>query len=251
MKRALLLLMLSALTPAHGHAQDLVKQGEAVFSKSCATGYCHGARGTNGGAPRLAARGFDRAFIANTVQRGVPNTAMPAFGTTLSRADLNAVVAYVASLNGITNLNTNSAPSSAAAIRLSDNAVRGRSLFSDAVRGFGRCSTCHEAGGIGIAVATPIAKVPADATALKALSTPQVSTVTLGGESMPALLVSKKANAVVFYDLTSAPPVLRTESPAGVQTREGSTWRHSSVLGAYTDAELSAILAYLSGAVRP
>lgn len=32
-------------------AQDLVKQGEGVFSKSCATGYCHGARGTNGRAP--------------------------------------------------------------------------------------------------------------------------------------------------------------------------------------------------------
>ena len=68
---------------------------------------------------------------------------------------------------------------------------------------------------------------------------------------MPALLVSKKANTVVFYDLTSAPPVLRTESPAAVQTREGSTWRHASVIGAYNDAELSAILAYLRTVVKP
>jgi len=60
MKRALLLFAFAALA-AFSPAQDLVKQGEAVFNKSCATGYCHGAKGTNGGAPRLAARGFDQA----------------------------------------------------------------------------------------------------------------------------------------------------------------------------------------------
>jgi mono/diheme cytochrome c family protein len=247
MKRALLLFTLAALA----HAQDLVKQGEAVFGKSCATGYCHGAKGTNGGAPRLAARGFDQAFIANTVQRGITGTAMPAFGATLSRADLNAVIAYVASLNGVTNLVTNAGPAGAPTVKLSGDAARGRDLFSDAVRGFGRCSTCHEVGGIGIAVATPIAKVPADAAALKVLATPQVSTVTIGSESMPALLVGKRTNALVFYDLTSAPPVLRTESPPAVQTREGSSWRHTSVIGAYNDAELSAILAYLRAIVKP
>ena len=251
MKHALLLLALPALAPA----QDLVKLGEAVFSKSCATGYCHGARGTNGGAPRLAARGFDQAFIANTVQGGIPNTAMPAFGMTLSRADLNAVVAYVASLNGVTtgvtNPFANSGPPNAAAPKLAGDAARGRDLFSDSVRSFGRCSTCHEVGGIGIPIATPIAKVPADAAALKALAASQVSTATAGSESMPALVVSKKASAVMFYDLTSVPPVLRTESPASVQTREGSTWRHSSVIGSYNDAELTAVLAYLRTTIKP
>ncbi len=231
---------------------DVLKQGESVFSKSCATGYCHGARGANGGAPRLAARGFDQPFISNTVTRGVPNTAMPAFGTTLSRADLTAVVAYVASLNGVTNPTITSAgPTSAPAAKLSGDAARGRDLFSDAVRSFGRCSTCHEVGGIGISIATPIAKVPADAAALKALATPQVSTATMGSESMPALVVGKKANVVVFYDLTAPPPVLRTELPAAIQTRDGSTWRHASVIGAYSDAELSAILAYLRSVVKP
>lgn len=250
MKRALLFFAFAALA-VFSQAQDLVKQGEAVFGKSCATGYCHGARGTTGGAPRLAARGFDQDFIRNTVTSGVPTTAMPAFGTTLSRSDLTAVVAYVASLNGVTNLVTNSGSPGIAAAKLTGDAARGRALFSDAVRGFGRCSTCHEAGGIGIPVATPIAKVPADAAALKALAAPQVSTVTLGGESMPALVVSKKANAVIFYDLTSAPPVLRTESPASVQTRDGGAWRHSSVIGSYSDTELTAILSYLRVVVRP
>jgi mono/diheme cytochrome c family protein len=196
----------------------------------------------------LAARGFDRAFINNTVTRGVPNTAMPAFGTTLSRPDLNAVVAYVASLNGVIGPETiNAGP----AAKLSGDAARGRDLFSDSVRSFGRCSTCHEIGGIGIPVATPLMRVPADVAAFKTLSTTQVSTATLTGETMPALVVGKKANAVVFYDLTTPPPVLRTESPAAVQTRDGSTWRHASVIGSYNDAELAAILTYLRAVVKP
>jgi cytochrome c peroxidase len=164
---------------------------------------------------------------------------------------VTAVVAYVASLNGVTNLVNNSGPPGPAIARLSGDAARGRDLFSDAVRSFGRCSTCHEIGGIGIAVATPIAKVPADAAALKVLATPEVSTASLGGESMPVLLVSKKASAVMFYDLTTAPPVLRTEAPSSVQIGDGSTWRHSSVIGAYNDAELTAILAYLPTVVKP
>jgi len=68
---------------------------------------------------------------------------------------------------------------------------------------------------------------------------------------MPALMVSKKANAVMFYDLTGSPPVLRTELPAAVQTRDGSTWKHSSVIGSYSDAELAAVLAYLRVVVKP
>ena len=245
MKVALLIFAVAALVSA----QDIVKQGEGVFNTSCAIGYCHGARGTAGGAPRVAARGFDQAFINNTVQRGVPSTAMPAFGTVLSRADLNAVVAYVASLNGVTI--TVPATSGTPGTPPAGNAGPGLNLFSDAVRSFGRCSTCHQVGGLGIAVAAPIAKVPADVAALKALATPQVSTVVIGSDSMPALMVGKKANAVMFYDLTSAPPVLRTESPAAVQTRDGSTWKHSSVIGSYSDAELTTILAYLRAVVKP
>ena len=80
---------LSILIPAIAFAQ----QGEKIFNQTCATGYCHGSKGTTGGAPRLAARGFDRAYIDTTIARGIPGTAMPAFGTTLSRGDLTAVSA--------------------------------------------------------------------------------------------------------------------------------------------------------------
>jgi mono/diheme cytochrome c family protein len=248
MKRALLLLMI----PALGWSQT---SGEKVFAQSCATGYCHGAKGTPAGAPRMAGRGFDQTYITNTIMRGLPGTAMPAFGTTLSRADLGAVVAYVASLNGISNPTINLGPGPGAAgpaePALSAEAERGRALFFDALRGFGRCSTCHEVNGIGIPVTTPIAKIPADAAALRALATPDVRTATASGEAMPALIVSQGKTRAVFYDLTSAPPVLRTVNPDALKVTEGSAWRHASVIGTYNDAELGAVIAFLREVIKP
>ncbi|HYR90635.1 MAG TPA: c-type cytochrome [Terriglobia bacterium] len=216
------------------------QDGEQVFGKSCATGYCHGPKGTAGGAPRLAARGFDQAFIASVVNRGVPGTAMQGFANTLSRPELAAVIAYVASLNGVSN---STAPA-AAPVAVSGEAARGRELFSDAVRSFGRCSTCHEVNGIGIPVAVPIANVPANVQELRAIA-PKVSTAALDGQTMPALVVSNGMRSVIFYDLTTPPPVLRTADPAAVKLTDGSSWRHSSVIGSYKDDELGSILTYL------
>jgi mono/diheme cytochrome c family protein len=248
MKGALLFLIIPALAWSQN-------SGEKVFAQSCATGYCHGARGTPAGAPRLAGRGFDQNYITSTVMRGLPGTAMPAFGTTLSRPDLGAVIAYVASLNGIANPSINLGPGPGAVgpaePALPAEAERGRALFFDALRGFGRCSTCHEVNGVGISVTTPIAKIPADAAALLALATPEVRTATVDGEAMPALIVSQGKTRALFYDLTSAPPVLRTVGPGALKVAEGSAWRHASVIGAYSDAELASTLAFLRAVVKP
>jgi mono/diheme cytochrome c family protein len=248
MKRALLLLVI----PALGWPQS---SGEKVFAQSCATGYCHGAKGAPAGAPRLAGRGFDQTYITNTVMRGLPGTAMPAFGTTLQRADLTAVIEYVARLNGIANPIVIIGPGPGAAgsteAPLSAQAERGRALFFDAVRGFGRCSTCHEVNGVGIPVATPITQIPTDVEALRALVTPEVRTATVNGEAMPALIVSQAKTRALFYDLTSAPPVLRTVEPGTLKVKDGSAWHHAAFIGAYNDAELASILAFLREAIKP
>ena len=252
MKSIVLLLFISAVASAQ-NPPDALKQGEAIFSKTCATAYCHGPAGAGGGAPRIAARGFDLAFISNTVTRGVPGTAMSGFSNTLSRIELAAVVSYVARLNGVATQNAGPVSASPAqqTPALSGQTARGREMFLDAVRGFGRCSTCHEVEGVGIPVASPIGRVPADTAALRALVTSRVSTATVSGESMPILLLSNKSQTVLFYDLTTTPPVLRTESPGAVQVREGSNWRHSSVIGSYSDAELGSVLEYLRAVIRP
>lgn len=233
---------------------NVVKQGEAVFSKTCATGYCHGVRGGPSGAPRLAARGFNQAYIDKVVRNGVPDTGMASFSTRLSPPDLVAVIAYVATLNGISNPDVSMDDAGGAVSTrptLTGDAARGARLFSEALRGFGRCSTCHEVGGFGIPVAAPMAKVPASAAELKALATPDVKTGAMGGETMPALVLSQGKQGAVFYDLTSAPPVQRNAEPGSVKFTDGSNWRHSSVIGAYNDSELAAILDYLRAVIKP
>ena len=70
-------------------AQDaLVSRGAEIFANTCATGYCHGAKGTAGGAPRLAARGFTGQYIRQVVANG--DKEMPGFGGKLDTRDLNA-----------------------------------------------------------------------------------------------------------------------------------------------------------------
>jgi len=250
-------LLLAASAQAQNRASDqseVLKRGEQVFAKTCATGYCHGAKGTASGAPRLAGRGFNQAYINNVVRRGVQGTGMTSFTAVISKPDLAAVVAYVATLNGVVDPDTgpdDEAAAARSATGLTGEAARGARLFTEAVRGFGRCSTCHEAGGFGISVAAPIAQVPVSVTALKALATPNVKTGTLDGESMPVLVLSDGKQGTLFYDLTSVPPVQRNAQPGSVKFTESTTWRHASVIGAYNDAELEAILAYLRVAIRP
>ena len=65
--------------------QELARQGEQIFNKTCATGYCHALKGgSGGGAPRLAARGFDEQYINTITTRGVPGTSMPPFATAMT-----------------------------------------------------------------------------------------------------------------------------------------------------------------------
>ena len=242
--------VLLCLAPGIACAQDMIARGGDVFAKTCATGYCHAPKGGPGStAPRLAARGFGEEYISQTIRRGIPGTSMPGFATVLNRGELFAVTAYVASLNGITVRNP--APEAETEKKLPVEAERGRELFFDAVRGFGRCATCHQVDGFGIPVTTPIAKIPADAAALRQLPASDVKTASADGDSFPALVVSQGKIQTKVYDLTSPPPVLRTFASASVSLKDGSAWRHASVLGSYNDAELGAILAYLREVVKP
>lgn len=232
------------------NAESPLARGMDVFNKSCATGYCHGVKGTPGGAPRLAARGFDDAYVSQTVRMGIPGTGMPAFGTVLDRADLLAVVAYVDSLNGVTPP-PNPFAMGAERRRLPPEAQRGRQLFADQVRAFQRCSTCHQADGLGIAVALPFSSVPDTVAALRQVATPQIETATADGESFPALVLNKSGAQTKLYDLQSLPPVLRTIPKSEVSFENGSKWRHEAMLASYSDQELDEILTFLRAVVKP
>jgi len=237
--------------PALANAQDMVARGQEVFNKSCATGYCHGIKGTAGGAPKLASRSFDQAYINQVVRAGIPGTGMPSFGAVLDRLDMFAVTTYVGSLNGIPPAAIPGAGRGPAPRKLPPEALRGRALFYDALHGFERCSTCHQVDGMGIAATDPIAKIPDSAAALRALPTPQVWTATVDGESFPVIVVAKGALQTKVYDLTKPPPVLRSFPSHAIQLKEGSAWRHSAVMASYPDADLDLVLAFLRAASKP
>lgn len=233
-----------AATP--GATEQMLAHGADLYNKTCATGYCHGVKGASGGAPRLASRGFDAAYITQVVRVGIAGTGMPGFGTQLERADFAAVVAYVGSLNGIapTTIPDRGMPRR----QLPPEAAKGRALFYDAIRGFNRCSTCHQVDGTGIAVADPIAKIPDSVASLRAIASPHVVSANAEGSTFPALVLSKGAVTVKLYDLTSRPPVLRTFLAKEVQFGAASNWSHNSAMSAYSDAELESILGYLHAA---
>lgn len=256
MRVAILTLVMCAMVRAQGRGAgaggaDMAAQGEKVYNQTCATGYCHGVKGASGGAPRLAARGFDAAYITQVVRAGVQGTGMPAFGTTLSRGDLTAVVAYVGSLNGIAPTAALIPDRGMPRRQLPPEAAKGRALFYEAIRGFARCSVCHQVDGTGIAVADPIAKVPENVAALRAITSTHVATATAEGSTFPALVLSRGAITVKLFDLTTTPPVLRTFTAAEVKIGGASNWSHNSAMAAYSDAELESVLAFLKVAVSP
>jgi mono/diheme cytochrome c family protein len=249
-KRAALWLFL----PIIASAQDTLDRGVEIFNRSCATGYCHQVKGGAGGAaPRLAARGFDADYIMRVIRMGIEGTPMPAFGTSLSRADLMAVVGYVNSLNGISAPVNSPANPGSQRRKLAPQAQLGRELFIDQVRGLGRCSTCHQADGVGLQIASPIEKVPESVAMLRQLDTPGVSTATAegaAGDAFPVLLLSHGSRQTKVYDLSVPPPVLRIFPATAISIAKGSAWRHASILTAYSDADLEAVLAFLREVVH-
>lgn len=238
MRAAILFLIVPAC-----FAQDVLTRGAEVFARTCATPYCHGPKGAGGAAPKLSSRGFDEAHIASVTRAGLPGTAMQGYGSTLARADFNAVVAYVANLNGIEPR----AGSNVAEPKLSPEASRGRDLFFDAVRGVERCATCHQVQGLGIAVA-PIARIPSIIAGLREPAMPNVRTARVGADHFPTLIVSQGGKRTVLYDLSTLPPVLRTITSSDVGIVDSNAWLHSTVTKAYTDGELASILAFLRSA---
>jgi cytochrome c553 len=225
--------------------QDQVRHGAEVFAASC-TGFCHGDKGSEGGAaPRLAGRGLTAQYIEKVVNYGIAGTAMPAWALKLPQNDTNAVVAYVKSLNGILPAG-NAGPPPA----LSPEANRGKTLFFDTTFDLRRCSNCHEATGTGVSVA-PIANIPANVSALRNLSATHVQTATENGQSFPAVLNAQIRDEVRVYDLTVGLPSLRVFAPSALKLTNGSNWQHSTAIKGYADDELTAILAFLRAVQEP
>ncbi|MBM3812048.1 MAG: c-type cytochrome [Acidimicrobiia bacterium] len=217
--------------------------GATVFRQSCAVGYCHGSGGAAGRAPKMLGRVFDYMYVHKVTSDGIPNTGMPGWKDRLSVVELNAVVAYVVRISGgVVQEGVNTGV--LAGKQLPQQLRQSKELFFDAVRAV-RCSTCHSLEGIG----TPVGPNLASAYDVKLIREGKPATVrkaAIGGDSFPALLVETKDAWTTLYDLSVAPPVLRTVARGDVTWSGGSGWSHAKAIAHYKDGELAKIAAYLA-----
>jgi mono/diheme cytochrome c family protein len=232
------LLLLPILAQA---ADDKIARGAEVYRRSCGVPYCHGPEGKAGRAPGLAGRFLESGVIVRTATTGIPNTSMPGFAALLKSEDIQAVAAYIVSLNG-----GGPAAGSRPAVAMPADVQRGRALFFDAAR-VGACGACHEVGGRGVLVSTGLQDLAAARLQdLRRVQTHEVVTARPSGESaFPAVVVEKAADRIRVYDLSSPLPVLRSFAPAEVVLTPGASWTHSASASLYTDAELDAISRFL------
>jgi len=116
--------------------------GGQIFKIRCSIGYCHGAEGKPGRAPKLRERDFTGTYLHKVITDGIPNSSMPAFKELLNPAEISTVVNYVLSLSGKAPVQE-TAPSEPATLRFD----KGKALFFDAANG-----VCHAIDGAGTAI---------------------------------------------------------------------------------------------------
>jgi putative heme-binding domain-containing protein len=213
-----------------------------------------GARG-----PSLRNRDFPAGYVRDTMLNGRSGTAMPAFKDALSGPEVALIAAYVMSLSP--NNHQASAPDSVAvdpmqAAPLSDQAARGAALFFDTARA-GGCSLCHGYAGKGgllepdlstVARMTPdgiqesIVKPAASETGYAA-----ITVVTKTGDRMTGVVQGRSDDKVSLFDVSSAPPVLRSFYAADGIKIEAYTgpalYKHDLAL--YSKREVVDLIAFL------
>ena len=229
------------------HAQDDAEaaRGAAIYTRSCATGYCHGPGGSAGNnAPRLAGRNLPLAQIVKATSDGVPGTPMPGWKTAMPDAELKAVIAYVARLSAGAPVPV--IPPRPARTQRPPDIQRGRDLFFDATRGAQRCGSCHTLDGWGTPIGPDLKGFAGD---VRGVISKNSSTARMkNGETFPVLLVATTADAVRVYDMSSPLPVLRSMLPSEVEIAAGSTWTHAAAIANYKDEELAAMAPFLKSA---
>ncbi len=79
--------------------ETMIKEGAALFARTCGVGYCHGAEGREGGGPRLRGRHLDAEYLFDTITNG--KRLMPPWGHLYSPEQIWRLVAYIKSLENV------------------------------------------------------------------------------------------------------------------------------------------------------
>jgi putative heme-binding domain-containing protein len=236
-----------------------VAQGGNLFSITCSSSFCHGEAGIGARGPSLKNRNFTPDFVRNTVVNGRSGTPMPSFKDSLSQAELEMIVGYVMSLspNNHSEDNGAAAPAPLApATPLSAKAQAGQAIFFDLSRP-DACAACHsyrgEGGPVGPDLSAIAKRTPRDIHQDMVKPTapnpgyPLVSLTTDDGTAVTGILKQKTDAVAQLYDLSSAPPVLRSFYGAKIGTAP-PTPPYAHDLSSYSQDDLAALITYLKSA---
>ena len=179
--------------------------GSQIFKTRCSIGYCHGAEGKSGRAPKLRERDFAGAYLIKVITDGIPSTSMPGFKELLHPAEIIAVVNHVLALSGKAPVQQNATAGPAATA----NFDKGKALFFEAVNE-NNCGVCHAIDGAGTAVGPDLRKLNRTRTGLIAyIANPPKSKLTKitlkNGETISGI----PAGELRIFDTEGLPPVLR------------------------------------------
>ncbi len=224
---------------------EFISAGAKLFAPTCGSGYCHGAGGMGGGAPRIRGVGLDPMFAFKRVSDGSPGTAMMGFKEQFKPEDMWRLVAFVLSPAGkgpdVNSVATQSTPparkfpagqtplvlreSGRAEIR--GDSAAGKALFFDSANQQS-CHLCHVFQGSGAAIGPDLSKMAASARdILISIVTPHevkdsrfIRLTMKDGETIPAVKKEEDEDSIRVYDVTTLPAVLRTLQKENISRTE-------------------------------
>jgi cytochrome c oxidase cbb3-type subunit III len=225
-----------ASNPFIGNA-EAVQQGKAIYDERCTA--CHGANGGAGErAPAIVIRNSTPAAgerndapTLDIIRRGIPGTAMPAWGGRLADDDVLKLVAYIHALRGTAIDNP-----------LPGDPVRGRQIFW----GKGGCGNCHMISGRGSVLGPDLTNIAtmSKATAISDALTKAdhrifsdggthlplippmnyepVTLMTKDGQTVEGVMLNQDAYSVQLLDMTGKPRSFRRRELSSVIVKQGS-----------------------------
>jgi putative heme-binding domain-containing protein len=237
-----------------------LEQAGNLFAISCSSSFCHGAGGVGARGPALRDRDFTPDYVRTTMLNGRTGTAMPAFKGALSSAEVDMIVAYVMSLSPNADTGAAAAPAVPDLTEigpLDPAAQAGADIFFDLARPNG-CSLCHSyaqrGGPIGQDLTT-IAKLPARELYDRILKPPAqepgyptVVVTTRDGRRITGIKQFQDSAVVRLYDLSSAPPVLRSFYTADGASVAAGPASYTHDLHAMTEEQVANLLTFLKSA---
>ena len=244
-----------------------IAEGAKLFAPNCGSGYCHGAGGIGGGAPRLRGKDLDPQYIFKTVSNGISGTAMLGFKSDFSDEEIWKLVAFILSDGKVNPLSepspTKPSPTNAPvhsdatpAGTLAGSAQAGKALFFDSAQSKS-CHSCHafnkEGGAVGPDLSHAGNKPARELFSLTLVARPAqdsryavLTLVLKNGDKIIGVKKEEDTESVRVYDIAELPAVLRTVQKNEISKSETVDWPvHKDNASLYTIKQLLDLVTFL------